>query len=126
MPPPIPLLLWLAPLFLVFEVWQLVLAERYIGVKQLARHSDPRDLGPGELVAFGWVAGIVIYWLWMLGMLGSQFGRVQALCMLLVSVLGTALRRPLGLKWCLVILTLEGAIRIGMIVSLVGAAWRRL
>ena len=126
MPPPIPLLLWLAPLFLAFEAAQLVLAERYIGVKQLARHADPRDLGPRELVAFFWIAGIVIYWLWMLALVAPAFGRLQALCMLAVSVGGVSLRRQLGAKWCLVILTFEGAIRIGMIVSLLGAAWRRL
>ncbi len=31
-----------------------------------------------------------------------------------------------GLKWILVILTLEGAVRVGMLVSVIGAAWHRL
>src|ERR1700722_13731071 len=27
----------LAPLFLLFEIWQLVMSERYVGIKQIAR-----------------------------------------------------------------------------------------
>jgi hypothetical protein len=44
-------LLLLTPLFLVFEVWQLVLSERYLGVKQIARGVDPRTLGLSEMTA---------------------------------------------------------------------------
>src|SRR3954469_20989280 len=55
-----------APLFLVFEVWQLVLSERYLGVKQIARGTDPRNLGLGELTAFFWSMSLLAYWLWML------------------------------------------------------------
>ncbi len=126
MPPTIPLLLWFAPLFLGFEVWQLVLAERHIGVKQIARGTDPREHGPGELVSFCWVLGILCYWLWMFGMIWPRFGRAEGACMLVVSLLGLSLRRQLGLRWGLVVLTLEGAIRIGMIASLLSAAWRAL
>ncbi len=121
---PIPIWFWFAPLWLAFEAVQLVLSERHIGVKQMARGGDPRESGPGEAVAFCWVLAIVFYWLWMLAMLWPGFGRAQVLCMLGVSVMGAGLRRLLGLKWCLVILTLEGAIRIGMIMSLFGALWR--
>ena len=125
-PMPIPLLLYLAPLMLAFEVWQLVIAERYVGVKSIARDLDPRDLGPGELVSFLWTMGIVFSYLWTLLMLVPRFGRVQIICMLLVSVTGLSLRRNLGLRWLLVILTLEGALRIGMILSMLGLAWRQL
>jgi hypothetical protein len=120
----IPLMFWFAPLWLAFEAGQLVLAERHIGVKQMARGGDPRETGPGEVVAFCWVLAIVLYWAWMLAMVGPPFGRAQAVCMLAVSMVGAVLRRLLGLQWCLVILTLEGAVRIGMIISLFGALWR--
>ena len=122
----IPLLLYLAPLFLAFEVWQLVIAERYVGVKQIARDLDPRDLGPGEGVAFLWIMGIIASYVWMLLMLVPRFGRIQIFCMLVVSLAGLSLRRNLRLKWILVVLTLEGALRIGMILSMLGLAWRRL
>ena len=42
-------LLLLAPLFLIFEIGQLVLCERYVGIKQIARGADPRALGLGEV-----------------------------------------------------------------------------
>jgi hypothetical protein len=35
-------------------------------------------------------------------------------------------RRGCGLKWLLVVLTFEGSIRIGMLLSLCALAWRRL
>ena len=38
----------LAPLFLVFEVWQLVMSERYLGIKQIARGGNPREMGPAD------------------------------------------------------------------------------
>ena len=122
----IPLLLYLAPLCLLFEVWQLVIAERHIGIKQIERGVDPRDKGPGELLSVLWGSGIVLYWVWMILMLVPKTGRIQIVCMLIVSLAGYSLRRNSGLKWILVILTVEGAVRIGMIVSLLGSAWRSL
>lgn len=122
----ISLLLYLAPLCLFFEVWQLVIAERLLGIKQIERGVDPRDRGPGELLSFIWGGGIVLYWVWMILMLIPKDGRIQIVCMLIVSLAGYSLRRNSGLKWILVILTIEGAVRIGMIISLVAAAWRSL
>ena len=123
----IPALFWLTPLWFVFEVVQLVLAERYLGLKQMARGADPRETGPGEAVAFCWVTAIVLYWAWMLGMVMvmNGLGRLAALCILLISVLGAMLRRLLGLKLCLVVLTFEGACRIGMFIYLSGLLWHR-
>ncbi len=123
---PVSPLIILAPLFLVFEVWQLVISERYLGVKRIAAGTDPRDSGPSEPIAALWSGLIFLYGVWMLMMLMPRLGRAQAVCMLVVSLLGYALRRNSSLKYVLVILTLEGAIRIGMIVSLLGMAWRRL
>jgi hypothetical protein len=123
---PVSPLIILAPLFFVFEVWQLVISERYLGVKRIAAGADPRESGPSEPIAAIWSALIFAYGVWMMLMLMPRLGRAQAVCMLVVTLLGYALRRNSSLKHVLVILTLEGAIRIGMIVSLLGMAWRRL
>lgn len=119
-------LILLAPLFLVFEVWQLVLSERYLGIKQIARNGDPRALGLGEFTAFFWSLAIFCYWAWMLALLLAPFTRVHGLCFLAASIAGFSLRRNTGLKWVLVILTFEGAVRVGLLVSLLAMAWRRL
>lgn len=115
-----PLLPLLAPLWILFELWQLVVSERYLGIKQIERGTDPRTLDLGELRAAGWSLGIIAEWLWMAALLLEPIGRVQGLGMIGATVLGYALRRSNGLKWVLVILTFEGAIRIGMLLSLCG------
>lgn len=119
-------LLFVAPLFLFFEVWQLVVSERYLGIRQIARNGDPRTLGLREYIAFCWSVVIVTYWLWMLGLLLTPFTRVHGLCLIAVSALGFSFRRNTSIKWVLVILTFEGAIRVGLLVSLITLAWRRL
>lgn len=119
-------LLLLAPAFLVFEIVQLVLSERYLGIKQIARGADPRALRLGEVTAFFWSMTIVVQWLWMFALLTISFARVHALCLLGVAFFGYLLRRGCGLKWVLVILTFEGAARIGLLFSLTFLAWRRL
>lgn len=119
-------LLLFAPLFLVFEVWQLVLSERYLGIKQIARGADPRSLGLGEFTAFVWSVTLIGYWFWMMLLLAIPFGRVHGISLLTVSMIGFSLRRGSGLKWVLVILTFEGAIRVGLLFSLCAMAWRRL
>lgn len=121
----VPLLLLLAPLFLVFEIWQLVLSERYLGIKQIARGADPRTLGLSELTAFCWSTILILYWFWMLLLLTLPFGRVHGLTLAAISLIGYSLRRGAALKWVLVILTFEGAIRIGFLLSLTVMAWRR-
>lgn len=118
--------LCVAPLFVVFEAWQLVMSERLLGVKQIAIGGDPRPRGPREPIAAIWTLLLVAYWAWMGAMLVPGFGRPQIICLLGVSFLGYALRRNCALKWVLVILTLEGAIRIGMLISLMGSAARKL
>lgn len=119
-------LVFLAPLFLGFEVWQLVIGERYLGIKQIARNGDPRTLGLGEITAFCWIAAIVVYTLWMLTLLVVPLARAHGLALLAVTAIGYSFRRNTGLKWTLVILTFEGAVRVGLLVSLVAMAWRRL
>lgn len=122
----VPLLVWLAPLLMAFEIWQLVIAERYLGIKQIAKGIDPRERGPSEPVAFSWSLGIVLSWIWMLLLWLPRFSRIYVICMLVVSVTGRSFRLVGGLKWALVILTLEGALRIGLMVSLLGSALRHL
>ncbi|MFI5355829.1 MAG: hypothetical protein ACHQ4G_00695 [Opitutales bacterium] len=119
-----PTLLLLAPLFLVFELWQLVICERYTGIKQIERNGDPRQLGLGEVTAFVWSGTLFAYWAWMLLLLGSPSSRVHGLGLLAVTAVGFGLRRSCGIKWLLVILTFEGSIRIGLLFSLCAYAWR--
>ena len=119
------LLVLLTPLFMVFEIWQLVISERYLGIKQIARGADPRTLGLRAVTAFFWSAGLMFYWLWMLAMLLPPFGRAYAAALVAVTLIGFASRRNCSIKWVLVILTLEGAVRIGMLGSLCILAWRK-
>jgi hypothetical protein len=119
-------LLLLAPLFLLFEAWQLVIGERYLGIKQIARNGDPRTLGLGEITAFFWSMTLFAYWCWMAALLILPFARLHGFALLGVSGAGFMLRRNSGIKWVLVILTFEGAVRVGLLISLVAMAWRRL
>jgi len=115
-----------APVFFVFEIWQLVIAERYLGLKHIARGTDPRELGLGEFTAAVWSLILLGYWAWMALMLFQPLGRLQFLLLIAVSAIGFGIRRGCGLKWVLVVLTFEGSIRIGMLLSLGALAWRRL
>ena len=72
----------LAPLFLLLEVWQLVMSERYVGIKQIARGGNPRDMGPAEPVAFLWSAGLIAYAAWALALLAVHGARVFAFCII--------------------------------------------
>lgn len=119
-------LLLLAPLFLVFEVWQLVMSERYLGLNQIARNGDPRELGLGEVIAFIWSSSLIVYALWMGALLFVSFARLHGLGLLALTGLGFSLRRNTGIKWVLVILTFEGAMRIGLLISITAVAWQRL
>jgi hypothetical protein len=117
-------LLFLAPFFFVFEIWQLVISERYLGVKQIARGADPRHLGLGEPTAFFWTATLFAYWAWMLALLFVPFARPAAGGLALLSLIGFSLRRGNPLKWTLVILTFEGALRLVLLAYLGALAWR--
>jgi len=120
-----PTLLLLAPVFLIFEVWQLAMGERYLGIKQIARGADPREMGPGEWVAFFWSSSLVAYAVWMASLLFIPEGRVHGLCLIAVTTAGLAVRRNCGIKWILVTMTFEGATRIGFLFYLSAMLWRR-
>jgi len=116
----------LAPLFLVFELWQLVVGERYLGIRRIRAHADPRELPMANRMAACWAGGLIAYFIWMTTLLVHPVGRAQGAVLLAVTTVGYALRASTGLKWTLVILTFEGSIRIGMLVSLFATTWRRL
>lgn len=115
-----------APLFLVFEVWQLVLSERYLGVKQIRVNADPRALPMAGWLAALWAGGLLVYYSWMFTLIIHPAGRAQGLVLLAVTALAYAIRTTCGLKWVLVVLTFESSIRIGMLISLFALTWRRL
>lgn len=115
----------LAPVFLLFEVWQLAIGERYVGLKQIARGTDPRDMGPGEALAFFWSAALVAYGAWALALLGSPQYRAGALCLVATTAAGYTIRRNCGLRRILIVMTIEGGVRIGFLFWLSMTAWHR-
>lgn len=120
-----PLVLF-TPVWFVLEIAHLVACERYLGVKQIEAGTDPRTLGPGELSALAWSTTILGFWLWLAAMLFQPLGRAQVVAMIVITGVGYTVRRNCGLKWVLVVLTFEGALRIGMLLSLGALLWRRL
>ncbi len=119
-------LVLLTPLFFAFELWQLVISERYLGIRRLKANIDPRELPMSEKIGALWAGGLIAYYLWMATLLLHPLGRAQGFVLLAVTAIGYALRAASGLKWTLVILTFEGSIRIGMLISLVGMTWRAM
>lgn len=122
----VPPLVFLAPVFLLFEVAQLIVAERYLGVKQIEAGIDPRESGPDESTARWWSLGILGEALWLTILACYSFSRVPAACLLLVTLVGFTLRNNCRFRWVLVLLTLEGSLRIGFMIYLMGSAWRSL
>jgi hypothetical protein len=116
----------LAPIFLVFEIWQLVMSERYVGIKQIARGTNPREMGPSEFVSCFWSVGIITYALWMASLLVTSNVRVYGLILIAATAIGYSFRRNCGLKWILVILTFEGAVRLTTLAGLSIATWMRI
>ena len=115
----------LAPLFLAFELGQLYAGERYLGIKQIRVNADPRTLPMPKWLPPLWAGGLIVYGLWMGTLLLHPVGRVQGAVLLIITFIGYLLRSTTSLKWTLVILTFEGAIRIGMLLSLLGLLWRQ-
>jgi hypothetical protein len=116
----------IAPVFLLFELWQLFMSERYLGIKQIARAGDPREMGPGEAVAFLWTSGILLYAAWAVALLAVHSARAEALGLIATTAVGYSVRRNCGLKWVLVTLSFEGAIRIGLVSTIAVEAWRHV
>ena len=116
----------LTPLFFGFELWQPYMGERFLGIKQIRMNADPRELPMPNWIAAFWASGLIVYGLWMATLLLRSEERPQGAVLLAITFLGYLLRSTSSLKWTLVILTFEGAIRIGMLLSLLGLAWRQL
>lgn len=116
----------LAPLFLAFEIGQLVMCERYVGIKQIARGAEPREMGPSEPVAFLWISCIVLYGIWMAALLAAPGARIFGLALIAITAAGYAVRRNCGLKWILVVLTIEGCMRVAALAPLSELAWMRV
>jgi hypothetical protein len=104
-----------APVFILFEIWQLVMSERYVGIKQIARGANPREMGPSEVISFLWSACILLYGFWMLALLALPEVRIYSLCLLATTAVGYSVRRNCSIKLILVVLTFEGAIRVGFL-----------
>ena len=119
-------LVFLTPLWFILEIVNLIACERFLGVKQIEADIDPRTIGPSEPIALAWTSTIVVFWLWLIAMLFQPLGRTQIAAMIAITLVGFSIRRNCGLKWVLVVLTFEGAIRIGMLLSLAAVIWRRL
>ena len=116
----------LAPLFFAFELWQLFVSERYLGIKRIRVNVDPRELPMSNGMAAFWAGGLLVYLIWMTTLLLHPAGRAQGIVLLATTALGYALRAATPLKWTLVILTFEGSVRIGMLLSLAITTWRAL
>ena len=116
----------LAPFFLIFEIWQLVISERYMGIKQIKVNADPRELPMSNRIAMFWAGGLACYLVWMLLLLLHPVGRTEGVILLVITGLGYAVRSTCGIKLILVVLTFEGAVRVGMLVSVIGQSWRSL
>lgn len=116
----------LAPFFLVFEFWQLYQSERFMGIKHIRVNADPRELPMSKTIAASWSITLICYYVWMVTLLLHPIGRAQGAVLLIVTAISYSFRSVCGLKWVLVVLTFEGAIRIGMLLSLVITVWRNL
>ncbi len=107
----------ISPLFAVFEVVQLFVAQRYIGIEQIRRNAHPLDVVAAPTPWFSglWLVCLGLDYLYQGGLLlmpevGIKFA---AVLMLMVSAAGFALRRVCGLRWGLVVMTPECAARAG-------------
>ncbi len=107
----------LAPFFLAFELWQLVVSERYMGIKQIRVNADPRELPMAGWMAATWAGSLLAYYVWMITLLLHPVGRAQGIVLILVTGAGYLIRSTCGLKWVLVGRTLEGWIRMRMHVA---------
>ncbi len=111
--------LQLAFLIVPLELTHLVLAERRIGVRQIRAGIDPREAHPPpRYIGWVWLALIAATQAYPIVLLLDGETRVFGLIMLLFGAVGYDLRRRGGLRWSLVVLTVEGALRIGVIINM--------
>jgi len=113
-------ILLLPPFFILFEMAQLVVAERYIGVKQIRGGIHPLEQHPRgpRLLPELWLGCLIVYWFYMVALLFVPGVTFQAFILVFVTLLGTSLRRSFGMRWALVVMTFEGAIRMGLLINI--------
>ncbi|WP_309387556.1 hypothetical protein [Cerasicoccus frondis] len=105
---------------MLIDIAQLLLTERFIGVKQIRKNTHPLDSDrvPPSWVILLWMFGLAIMWIYMALLVIDPRGGLQGALMLMVSVGGFILRRVAGLKWALVLMTIETAIRLGLLANM--------
>ncbi|MEO0794200.1 MAG: hypothetical protein AAFX93_03505 [Verrucomicrobiota bacterium] len=113
-------LIFIAPIIMLFDITQLLVTERYIGVKQIRKGLHPldQDRKPANSLIFIWLMSLTVIWFYMIAMAFDPRGGLQGGIMLLVSIAGFGFRRISGIKWALVIMTIETAIRLGLLANL--------
>jgi hypothetical protein len=108
-----------------FDFAQLLVAERLIGVRQIRKGRHPADeapaLGVGWLLL--WLSGILYSATIMVLLLTHARLAFHGIALLVISALGFAIRRNAGLKWGLVVMTVEGALRMGLVANLLLAIY---
>jgi len=118
---------WLALLFASFEIVQLILAQRYIGIEQIRRNQHPVDLAvpPSLKLSLPWLYLLMLSYLFQVSLLFLPMAeiapytvypyriRMAAFLMIFVGLIGFSLRRVCGIRWGLVVMTFEGAMRAG-------------
>lgn len=97
-------------IWLVFELTQLVASERAL-----------RGAWPGEVTACAWSLALALYYAWMLAMFAWADNRSPWALMLAVSSAGFLARRAAARERIFTMLTLEGAIRVGILLALLQA-----
>jgi hypothetical protein len=121
---PFSLMVGLAPVVIGFEIAQLFVAHRYIGPAQIRRNLHPLDapVTPPFWLSVGWMCGVWGDYIYQgtLVLEHNIYVRLAALLMLAISLVGFVVRRACGLKWGLVVMTLEAALRIGFMVFAFG------
>lgn len=101
------------------EIANLVFAERFIGVKAIRANRDPRDRPPPSALAGRiWFTLLVMIVTYPAVLLCLPETRIFGGGMMSLWVIGSLLRRSAGFKYALVILTLEGGLRIGVVVHM--------
>jgi hypothetical protein len=117
---------WIALIFMVFEVAQLVLALRFIGIEQIRRNQHPLDAPSPHSFWFSatWVTAILADYAFQATLLlmplpllepreWVRYIKAAAFLMIFASFVGFVVRRRCGVKWGLVVMTFEGALRLG-------------
>jgi hypothetical protein len=111
-----------APVFAIFEVAQLYYAHRYIGPAQIRRKLYPLDTSvapPPYWFSIAWIVVLGADYGYQVRLFLVPFGliRLMAFVMIVVSLIGFMVRRHCGLKWGLVVMTFEGALRVGLLLE---------